>query len=537
MGPLRLLGSVLAITVASTSCALLKPPETLDRDARAFMDLVRKNHLESALALTHVGLRPDSTIVLFGQARDFLNAFRAESLKLIGWNVTYAGDTTGMLTYEARDSARTGLVSIAVFRGAGRTPEIRGFHWQMTPRPLAQLNAFTLRGKSAAHYLFLLLAVAAVVACVGGAIFAGVQRMGVAWILACVIGIGSSSINWTTGQQRYNPISFHLFGAGIVRSGDVAPWIVTWSLPLGTILMLLAWRRRRAAKPAVPAESAVTGTAVLVCAGLFLTSEATAQTPQVCSFDTAAYTRIDSVAVGLAPGLRANSGERIPPDYFAAALAIRTHFRPPAQIGFPIWARAGSHSSSHPDTSESVGYGLDGPIRFHLAADGHLTNEPIAVGSVSFDLIESITAAIRRADSAGAFAPPSRDVAGDHGTINLRFVDPPHTAGPNVMLMRITVPALGVDSPPELLSMPRISYPEVAREGHLGDRVVLRFVIREDGRPDTATIQIVQATYREFARATIRNIGKARFRPARIAGCSVPTLVNVPIDFRIRGHD
>ena len=237
--------------LGAAACGPLKPPAELDQDARAFMELLRRDRLESALAVLRVDAPLDTMLAGLGQARDFLRAFSPESMKLIGWNVVYAGDTTGTLTYEARGAGRTALLSAIVFR-AGPKAEIRAFHWQATAKPLAQANAFTLRGKSAAHYLFLFLAGAALVSCIGGAIFAGVQRMGLVWILVCLIGLGSASINWTTGRQAYNPLSFHLFGAGYVRRGEAAPWIVTWSLPLGTILMLLKWKRRKSPQPVEP---------------------------------------------------------------------------------------------------------------------------------------------------------------------------------------------------------------------------------------------------------------------------------------------
>ena len=234
----------LTFGIACAGCGLMSPPTALDNDARAFMDLVRRDRLESALASLRVAIHPDTAINLLRQARSFLNTFDADSLKLIGWNVVYSADTTGTLTYEAHHNARTGLVSVTVVRAA-RGSEIRALHWQATAQPLATANAFTFRGKTTRHYLFLLAAVGAVVACVGGAIFAGTHRMGIAWILVCLIGVGSASINWTTGGMRFSPLTFRLFGAGYVRSAEVAPWIVTWSIPVGTILMMLVWRRRR----------------------------------------------------------------------------------------------------------------------------------------------------------------------------------------------------------------------------------------------------------------------------------------------------
>ena len=239
---------VLLLAISCTSCGLLKPPEQLDRDARQLLSYVRSDRLESARAMVQVEVPLDTLDKALAAARDFIRPFPADSFTLIGWNVAYmGGDSTGSLTYEARGAGRTALFNIAVSRHGG-TPAITAFHWEETAKPLAAANAFTFAGKTPTHYLYVVLAVLAMLTCIGGAVFAGVQRLGVAWILASLIGVGSFSIDWTTGATGFNPVSFHVLAAGFVRNGDVAPWILTWSIPLGTILMLIVgWQRKRRA--------------------------------------------------------------------------------------------------------------------------------------------------------------------------------------------------------------------------------------------------------------------------------------------------
>ncbi len=245
-----------ALALTLTSCGFLKPPDQLDHDARQLMSYVRSNRLESARAMLRVTAPLDTLNKALAMARDFIRPFPADSFTLVGWNVMYmAGrDTTGYLTYEAKGGGRTALFNIAVVRNGG-APEITTFRWEATSQPLATANAFTLSGKTPTHYLYLALAILAVLTCVTGAIFAGVQHLGIPWILLSLVGVGSFDINWTTGATRFNPASIHLLGAGFVRSGNVAPWVLTWSLPLGTILMLIVWwqrKRRRLAALATP---------------------------------------------------------------------------------------------------------------------------------------------------------------------------------------------------------------------------------------------------------------------------------------------
>ena len=240
---------VLLLAISGTSCGLLKPPEQLDRDARQLLSYLRSDRLESARAMLQVNAPLDTLNKALAAARDFVRPFPADSFTLVGWNVVYMGgsDTTGSLTYEARGAGRTALFTIAVVRH-GDAPAITAFRWEATRRPLAVSNAFTFAGKTPTHYLYLVLAVLAVLTCIAGAVFAGIQRLGVVWILISLIGFGSFAIDWTTGATGFNPVSIHVLGAGFVRSGNVAPWILTWSIPAGTILMLIVWwqRKRRA---------------------------------------------------------------------------------------------------------------------------------------------------------------------------------------------------------------------------------------------------------------------------------------------------
>jgi hypothetical protein len=170
-----------------------------------------------------------------------------DSAQLVGWNVVQTDRTEATLSYELRAAGRSALVSVVLTR-SDSVSRVTGFHWQETVSSLAELNAFSIARRSVAHYLYLLLAVASVLACVGGAVLAGVSRMRFWWILFSLVGVGKATINWTTGQQVFAPLSVQLFGASFMRPGLVGPWLLSWSLPLGAILVFIRWRSRRRAK-------------------------------------------------------------------------------------------------------------------------------------------------------------------------------------------------------------------------------------------------------------------------------------------------
>lgn len=264
------------------------------------------------------------------------------------------------------------------------------------------------------------------------------------------------------------------------------------------------------------------------------TAPAQAQHRAACVFDTAAHVRWDSIDIGLAAGWDRTGHKKVPDDYLAAALAIQAHYRPPEQVRLPLWARTGNRGDTLPDESEWIGHGLDTEVQFWLSDSGRLASERIELSGSSPDIVTSLIAAIRRVDSAGEFLPPSPAVRHAKGAIQLRLVDAPHTVPPSVALVRIRIPTLIVDTEPSFLWMPPVFYPpnvpSVRRAP--SERVLVELVIGIDGRPDTATMKVLYAAYREFAIEALRGAKEAHFRPAKIAGCPIPVVVHLPVDFR-----
>ncbi|HEX8851612.1 MAG TPA: energy transducer TonB [Gemmatimonadaceae bacterium] len=82
---------------------------------------------------------------------------------------------------------------------------------------------------------------------------------------------------------------------------------------------------------------------------------------------------------------------------------------------------------------------------------------------------------------------------------------------------------------------PRVpSYPfEMQREGVDG-RVVFDFVVRADGTIAPETFTLASATGRQFVQSALRTFNEARFVPATVEGCPVPTIVEQPFSFTIR---
>ncbi len=65
--------------------------------------------------------------------------------------------------------------------------------------------------------------------------------------------------------------------------------------------------------------------------------------------------------------------------------------------------------------------------------------------------------------------------------------------------------------------------------------VVLQVVIDEGGRPMLATVRLVEAHYREFARAAINRLEATSYRAASIGGCAVKGIAELKYSFSVGG--
>lgn len=70
------------------------------------------------------------------------------------------------------------------------------------------------------------------------------------WILFVLVGGVSLSLNWTTGEIGFSPLSVRLLGASAMTTSAYSPWIVSISFPLGAAMFWL--KRRKSMQPPSP---------------------------------------------------------------------------------------------------------------------------------------------------------------------------------------------------------------------------------------------------------------------------------------------
>lgn len=92
-----------------------------------------------------------------------------------------------------------------------------------------------------------------------------------------------------------------------------------------------------------------------------------------------------------------------------------------------------------------------------------------------------------------------------------------------------------VDERPEVLLGPQLDYPDRARLQCITGRVVIQAVIGRDGRAETRSVHVIQRVDPDLDWASLQYVARASFKPGKVRGAAVRTLVNIPIDFKIRG--
>jgi len=90
-----------------------------------------------------------------------------------------------------------------------------------------------------------------------------------------------------------------------------------------------------------------------------------------------------------------------------------------------------------------------------------------------------------------------------------------------------------VQERPEIVSGPRLQYPDLLRQTGVQGRVVVQFIVDTLGRAEPASVKVIESTNRGFDQSAKSYILRAMFRPGRDHGKSVRVLMNVPVDFKI----
>lgn len=237
-------------------------PADADARARGYLQLFTRHQIQAAEARLLPTLSVPEAHRAFIAIDSLLGGERLDSARLVGVSINRFSNGVRhvSLTYEARTRRGWTMENVATVDSAGAW-YVEG----MSARPIAQAfeveNAFSLGHRSVGQYLWFLMTIGCAILSLGSALWVATRRQMPKrwrWVLASIVGVGSYSMNWTTGQTAIRLVSVQLFSAAAVRSGPVAPWVITFAFPIGAIVALTRvarWRRDVAAEAASPVDA------------------------------------------------------------------------------------------------------------------------------------------------------------------------------------------------------------------------------------------------------------------------------------------
>jgi hypothetical protein len=220
----------------------------VDSRSREYLEQFTRARIDSVTARLVPPLQTQQTGTEIRKITDILRNERFDSVHVIGAQTnTVNGVRHVNVTYELHSSFSWFLANVATVDSAN-TWFVEGVSARTITQPLELGADFSLSGKSALHYLWLLVTVACAAVSLGAAGFVATRRRMPKrwrWVLLSLLGVGAFQLNWETGSIGFQVVRVQVASASFLRVGPAAPWILAFSIPLGAIFALRAYHRWR----------------------------------------------------------------------------------------------------------------------------------------------------------------------------------------------------------------------------------------------------------------------------------------------------
>lgn len=262
---LLLLGPIALLSLTACSPAtFIEQFADDDREkiARTYIQRIVDGDIDALAAELEPKLRTGNELAQLQEIRSLIPAEPPAVTNLVGYNFhTVASRHTDYnLTYQFGYGSKWILVSAAWRELSDSRRQILGLHVQPLAASLQEINALSFKNARAQHYLFFSAAIAILLFIVSTLIVCARTRnlpRKWLWMIFILVGVTSSSLNWTTGEVGFSPVSIHLLGVSAFAATIYSPWIISLSIPIGAITFWFkrhSLRTRLAAMPPVPAS-------------------------------------------------------------------------------------------------------------------------------------------------------------------------------------------------------------------------------------------------------------------------------------------
>jgi hypothetical protein len=237
--------ALLFLTLALSGCnqaTLIEKitPQDDKAAAESNIDLLRTNNLDALQKKLDPSIE-DPHDDLAKMAVMFPLHQQPTSIKVVGYHITRTSEaSTREISLEYEFPEKWLLASI-ITQTKGSASAITSFHVTELPDSLEYTNRFTFAHRGFEQYLMLVMIALDLTVTAYAFILCLKARMGARkwyWPIFIVLGFGTFSVNWNSGEVDFSILSFHLPPVG-ASGGFYSPWIVYAAVPVGAILFLL----------------------------------------------------------------------------------------------------------------------------------------------------------------------------------------------------------------------------------------------------------------------------------------------------------
>lgn len=223
-------------------------PEEDDRFARHYIDLIRNRQYEAAIEKLDPQMRTADIHEKLDQIRVFLDRGEPISIEPVSFNKSQDNAQINLQYQIDYRNFRVLATIIVQRRSDGQW--IYSSIFNPLHDSIERLNSFSLSNKGLKHYVFIipmmvgfLFITYTVVLCLRTKEI----RHKWIWLILILVVVGKCNLNWTTGDYSFQAFNIKIGippGFSVSKTGSpYAPWILSFSFPIGAVFFLLAHKR------------------------------------------------------------------------------------------------------------------------------------------------------------------------------------------------------------------------------------------------------------------------------------------------------
>lgn len=230
--------------------------KTADSYSRTFIDKIISGQPDNAIADIDPEALNDKAKEFISNASLNINGATPKKYRVVECNYTSGVFTkSGKFTnyrlgYEYEFEKGNILFTTTIKEKDGRM-SVLSFNGEFLPAPLSELTKFTLSGKSALHYIFLVFCILVPLFILTTFIFMLFMKMPVkkkvVWaLLILLVSLPRFVINWGNGQLDFNLLNISILGSGFNKPTLYSAWLLSFHIPIGAIAF---WIKRKSLLP------------------------------------------------------------------------------------------------------------------------------------------------------------------------------------------------------------------------------------------------------------------------------------------------